>query len=175
MGELQAEAMSIEYGWNAVSIIRPSNVYGSWDNFDPNTAMVIPSLIARIVAGENPLTVWGDGSAIRDFVHARDVARAMLFAVQNEIRVPMNIGSGIGISIKEITEIFKRIIPELKIEWNPDKPKGDDSRVMDMSRLDSAGFKNMISLDNGINETLNWYRGNTDKSGLRYNAFNEGR
>ena len=82
MGELQAEAYAIEYGWERISIVRPANVYGPFDNFDPGSAMVIPSLINRATSGENPLLVWGDGSQIRDFVHADDVARGMLVVVE---------------------------------------------------------------------------------------------
>ena len=64
--ELQAEAYRIQYGWNTISIVRPANVYGPYDNFDPENAMVTPSLIKRILDGERPLTVWGDGESIRD-------------------------------------------------------------------------------------------------------------
>ena len=81
MGELQAEAYKIEYGWDKISIVRPANVYGPYDNFDPANAMVIPSLIYRALDGEAPLTVWGDGTPIRDFIHARDVARGMMLMV----------------------------------------------------------------------------------------------
>jgi GDP-L-fucose synthase len=78
MGELQAEAYQIEYGWEDVYIVRPANIYGPYDNFDPANAMVIPSLVRRALDGENPFVVWGDGSTIRDFLHARDCARGML-------------------------------------------------------------------------------------------------
>ena len=91
MGELQAEAYKIEHNWNNISIVRPANVYGPFDNFDPKNAMVIPSLIHRISSGENPLLVWGDGSPIRDFIHARDVAHGMLMAVYKEIDIPINL------------------------------------------------------------------------------------
>ena len=67
MGELQAQAYEIQYKWDKISIVRPANVYGPYDNFDPENAMVIPSLINRATSGERPLTVWGDGSPIRDF------------------------------------------------------------------------------------------------------------
>ena len=77
IGELQAQAYSIQYGWDRVSIVRPANVYGPFDNFDPENAMVVPSLIRK--AHENPsLDVWGDGSPVRDFIHSRDVALGML-------------------------------------------------------------------------------------------------
>src|SRR3990167_6602210 len=84
MGELQAETYKIEYGWDKIAIVRPANVYGPHDNFDPVNSMVIPSLIARVVEGENPLKVWGDGSEIRDFIHARDVAAGMILAMEKK-------------------------------------------------------------------------------------------
>ncbi|MEK6880563.1 MAG: NAD-dependent epimerase/dehydratase family protein, partial [Nanoarchaeota archaeon] len=81
MGELQAEAYKIEYGWDKISIVRPANVYGDYDNFDLETGMVVPSLIKRAVDGEDPRVVWGYGSPIRDFIHAKDVARRMMIVV----------------------------------------------------------------------------------------------
>ena len=84
MGELQAQAYDIEYGWKNISVVRPANVYGPFDNFDPHNAMVIPSLIHRAVNEAGPLKVWGDGTAIRDFIHAEDVARGMMVYGESE-------------------------------------------------------------------------------------------
>ena len=173
MGELHLEANKIEYGWNSTYIVRPANVYGNWDNFDPETAMVIPSLIARISAGENPLKVWGDGSAIRDFVHAHDVARAMIFVVENGINEPVNIGSGVGVSIKEIAESLARINKGLEIVWDTDKPQGDLKRILDMSKLETYGFKNTVSLDEGLRKVSNWFNKQDKTKSEKYNAFKE--
>jgi len=173
MGELHLEANKIEYGWNSTYIVRPANVYGNWDNFDPETAMVIPSLIARISAGENPLKVWGDGSAIRDFVHAHDVARAMIFVVENGINEPVNIGSGVGVSIREIAESLARINKGLEIVWDTDKPQGDLKRILDMSKLETYGFKNTVSLDEGLRKVSNWFNKQDKTKSEKYNAFKE--
>ena len=173
MGELQAEAMQIEFGWSGIRIVRPANVYGPWDNFDHKTAMVIPSLIARIASGENPLAVWGDGSAVRDFIHAQDVALAMLVVMESSEARPVNIGSGLGISIKQITEIFKSFLPNLEFAWDTSKPTGDKKRLMDISRLNSLGFLPGKSLNEGIQETFEWYTKNSKKLNGRYNAFRE--
>tara|TARA_B100000315_G_scaffold256493_2_gene302540 strand:+ start:4498 stop:4857 length:360 start_codon:yes stop_codon:yes gene_type:complete len=70
----QADANRIEYGWDCVSIVRPTNGYGPYDNFDPNVTMVIPSLIAMCNGWANPLVVWGDGEVVMDFIHAKNVA-----------------------------------------------------------------------------------------------------
>jgi GDP-L-fucose synthase len=174
MGELQAEAYKIEYGWDKISIVRPANVYGPYDNFDPNNAMVIPSLIRRVLDGENPLVVWGDGSPIRDFIYAEDVARGMLLAVEQGINEPINLGSGQGVSIKELTEIIaKEVSPTIKIEWDESKPKGDAKRLMDMTRAKAYGFEPKVTIQQGIQNTIQWYLSNKDDIHNRYNAFTE--
>jgi len=175
MGELQAEAYKIEYGWDKISIVRPANVYGPYDNFDPANAMVIPSLIKRAMDGEKPLTVWGDGSPIRDFIHARDVARGMMLAVEKGINEPINLGSGTGVTIKDIAEIIAANIPggPIEINWDITKPKGDAKRLMDMARANSYGFAPEISIEEGIKETIAWYAKNNDAIDNRYNAFTE--
>ncbi|MBC8428597.1 NAD-dependent epimerase/dehydratase family protein [bacterium] len=157
MGELQAKAYEIEYGWKNYSIIRPANVYGSYDNFGEHS-MVIPSLIkkAKGAGVSGTLSVWGDGSPIRDFVHAKDVARGMIFAVENEITEPLNLGSGNGVSIAQIaSSIAARF--KCGIEFDKTKPSGDSKRLMDMSRTYSYGFKNSITIDVGLEETIRWY------------------
>ena len=174
MGELQAEAYRIEYGWNDIYIVRPANVYGPYDNFDPDNAMVIPSLIKRALDGENPLVVWGDGTPIRDFIHAKDIARGMTLVMQNDITQPVNLGSGNGVSISEIVEIIVNNMEEKpKVVWNTLKPSGDKRRLMDISRAKSIGFEPIISIKEGIKEVMDWYKENRDVVGKRYNVFKE--
>lgn len=175
MGELQAEAYKIEYGWDKISIVRPANVYGPYDNFDPENAMVIPSLIYRAVSGERPLTVWGDGSPIRDFIHARDVARGMMMAVEQGINEPINLGSGTGVTIKQVAEMVAKHTPGGPIElvWDADKPKGDAKRLMDMARAAKYGFQCEVSIEQGIRETIEWYVANKGDADKRYIAFND--
>ena len=155
MGELQCHAYEKQYGQGKCSIVRPANVYGSYDNFDLDSAMVIPSLIRKAFSND-VLEVWGDGSAIRDFVHARDVARGMIFAVKNKITQPINLGSGDEISIKRIAEIVADKA-NVQIKWDTTKPKGDPRRVFDMSRAASYGFYPEISIEEGVKETIQWY------------------
>lgn len=173
--ELQAEAYKIEHGWDKISIVRPANVYGPFDNFDPENAMVIPSLITRATGGEDPLTVWGDGSPIRDFIHAKDVARGMMLAVENGINEPINLGSGAGVTIKEVAEAVAKGVPNgpLPIVWDTTKPKGDAKRLMDTARAKSYGFECQISLEDGIKETIEWYLNNKGQINNRYNAFTD--
>lgn len=172
MGELQAEAYRIEYGWDTFSIVRPANVYGPYDNYDLDTGMVIPSLIRRSVEGENPLRVWGDGSPIRDFIHAHDVARGMIFAVENRIREPLNLGSGVGTSVREVVEIIvSNLDSKPEVAWDLTRPSGDKRRILDMSRAKAFGFEPAISIDQGIADTMNWYRENRRIAGDRYSVF----
>lgn len=172
--ELQAEAYRIEYGWNGVSIVRPANVYGPYDNFDPANAMVIPSLIRRIADGENPLVVWGDGSAERDFVHARDVARGMMLVVAKGVTEPVNLGSGRSTTIREVVELAAAAAPQRpEIRWDTSKPAGDKKRVMDVARARAHGFAPEIGIAEGIRSTFAWYLEHRQQADRRYNAFND--
>ena len=172
MGELQAEAYAIQYGWDRISIVRPANVYGPYDNFDPANAMVIPSLIRRALSGENPLVVWGDGSPVRDFIHARDVARGMMLIMEKGYTKPVNLGSGVGITIRDLVDIVvANLAPRPKVVWDSSKPAGDKRRVMDMSRARSIGFEPQVSFHEGIREVMEWYRQNKDAAAKRYNVF----
>lgn len=172
MGELQAEAYSIEYGWNKCSIVRPGNVYGKYDSFLDETTMVIPSLIKRAVNGESPLLAWGDGSPIRDFIHANDVARGMMMVVEHGITQPVNLGCGAGVSIKELAETIAKIVGTT-VEWLTDKPNGDAKRILDITRATAIGWKPEISLYDGLKDLIDWYKVNKDKPDGRYCSFSE--
>ncbi len=172
MGELQAEAYRIEHGWERIAIVRPSNVYGPYDNFESENAMVIPSLVKRAVAGENPMTVWGDGSAERDFIHARDVARGMLLVAERMPCHPVNLGSGEGVSIRRLVEIIVGNLPTKPgIRWDLSKPVGDRRRVMDMNRARSLGFEPSIGLEEGIRDVMDWYGQSRRRLPKRYDVF----
>lgn len=172
MCELQAEAYKIEYNWRNISIVRPANVFGPFDNFDPQNAMVIPSLIHRALNEEGPLKVWGDGSPIRDFIHARDVAKGMMACIKKGVTEPINLGSGGGISIKTVAEIIAKLSNK-GIEWDPSKPSGDKLRIMDTRRAESYGIRSVISIEEGIRETFDWYKNNKQLAASRYNSFTE--
>jgi GDP-L-fucose synthase len=174
VGELQAEAYAIEYGWKQTSIVRPANIYGPYDNFDPANAMVVPSLIRRALSGEDPLTVWGDGSPIRDFIHAEDVARGMMLAVEKGITEPINLGSGKGVTIKQLVDIIVSHLPKRpQVVWDTSKPAGDKKRLMDMTRARKYGFEPQISFDRGIAGVIEWYLKNKAEVGKRYNVFDQ--
>ena len=174
MGELQAQAYEIQYKWDKISIVRPANVYGPYDNFDPENAMVIPSLINRASSGERPLTVWGDGSPIRDFIYSDDVADGMIEVVKQGYNKPINLGSGSGVTIKEIaTSISEKMPDECQIIWDTSKPSGDKMRIMNTKRAESLGIKPKTSLDKGIEITIEWYEEHSSKNHDKYNAFKD--
>lgn len=173
VGELLVEASRVEYRWDNVTIVRPANVYGPYDNFESENAMVVPSLIKRIVNGENPLRVWGDGSAIRDLVHTRDVAGGIALIMEKNPALPVNLGSGKGYSIRELVEVILKNVDEVpKIEWDLSKARGDRIRVMDISRAKELGWSPKISLEDGVRETLEWYKENKKIADKRYDIFN---
>ena len=172
MCELQAEAYRIEYGWTRVSIVRPANVYGPFDNFDPENAMVIPSLIHRAATVDGLLTVWGDGTPIRDFIHADDVAKGMMKVVELGVSEPVNLGSGSGVSIREVAETIARLLGK-SVEWDTSKPSGDRMRIMDTRRAERLGIRPIISLEDGIMQTIEWYERNRSVASMRYNSFTE--
>lgn len=171
MGELQTETYKIQYGFDRFSIVRPANVFGSYDNFNPANAMVIPSLIRK--AQENDiLEVWGDGTPIRDFIYADDVAKGMIFAVENKITKPLNLGSGIGYTIKEVVDlVVKHSGKDLEVKWLSDKPNGDQKRLFDMSTAKSYGWEIEIGLEDGIKKTTEWFLNNKEILDKRYNPF----
>ncbi len=174
VGELQAEAYEIQYKWDKISIVRPANVYGPFDNFNPDNAMVIPSLINRAIGGERPLTVWGDGSPIRDFIYSSDVASGMIKVMETGYNKPINLGSGDGVTIKEIAETISELMPDqCEIIWDTSKPLGDKKRIMNTSRAESLGIKPKISLREGIKKTIEWYQNKGDSLQVRYNAFTD--
>lgn len=160
IGEVQAESYLLEYGWLAPKIVRPSNVYGPYDDFNPKTAQVIPALIARMVGGENPIKIWGDGSAIRDFIFVDDVVEGMLLALENAPPcVPINLGNGKGVTIKKIAQTIANATgTKAKLRWDINKPTGDPVRILSTGRAENLlHFKAKTSLENGIKKTVEWY------------------
>jgi len=170
-GELELEAHRVQYGWKNTAIVRPANVYGPFDNFDSPNAMVVPSLIKRAVSGESPLVVYGDGSQIRDFIHARDLAKGMLLAAKNSAPC-INLGSGMGVTIRELVRIIvNNLASKPEVQFDASKPSGDQKRVLDISKARALGFKPEIYLEQGIKETMEWYVANQEKTRNRYDIF----
>lgn len=175
MCELQAEAYSTEYNWDNVTIVRPANVYGPYDNFGEDNAMVIPMLINKAYKAKKEFIVWGNGKPVRDLVFSEDVAEAMLHLMFKEIRGPINIGTGKGISIKDVANIIARNIKNYKLEikWDKTKPTGDKKRLMDIKKLKSTGFNKVTPAEIGIKKTIKWFLQNKNHKTKKYNSFEE--
>ena len=135
------------------------------DNFEPRTSHVIPALIRKVVeaqqAGRDAITVWGSGTASREFLFVRDAARAVVMATADyNAGDPVNIGSGCEISIRELAETICNLCQfEGGINWDPSKPDGQPRRCLDTTRaLDLFGFKATTDIRAGLLETIDWYR-----------------
>ena len=155
IGEMNVEAYVKQNNWNKCSIVRPANVYGPNDNFG-KWSMVDPSLIKKAMEND-VLEVWGDGSPIRDLIYTDDVAKGMIHMVENQVTEPVNLGSGDGVTIKEVADIIASYF-QLDIEWDETKPMGDSKRLMSTERAESFGFTPQTSLENGIVKTIQWYK-----------------
>src|SRR5712671_3202490 len=134
MAEKLIEAQRVQHGFEGATIVRPVNTYGPHDNFNTRTALVIPALIRRMLDGEDPFVVWGDGSAIRDFLYIDDAVDGMLLAYQHGLgRGPFNLGSGRGYSIRELVDAIvasSGLTPT--VEWDESKPAGESRKVADI-------------------------------------------
>jgi GDP-L-fucose synthase len=173
MAELQLQAYRQQYGLDW-AVVRPCNVYGPGDNFDPNNAMVIPTLMMRIHRGENPVVVWGDGSAIRDFAYTRDVAMGTIQALYYGTRGDfVNLGSGVGYSIRQLVETLREFL-DFNYEFDATKPAGFPRRVMDISRArEWIHYEPQTSLRQGLEETWNWFQQNQDEYLQKQNYFKD--
>jgi GDP-L-fucose synthase len=172
MAEMQIKAYQVQYNLEDYSIVRPCNVYGPGDNFDPDNAMVIPSLMSRIRSGENPMRIWGDGSAIRDFAFSRDVAKgtiqALFYGTKGRY---LNLGSGKAITIKELVKTLNSFL-DFKYEFDISKSSGWPKRLMDISLAkEMINYNPTTSLLDGLKETWDWFLENKDEHMFKKNYF----
>ncbi|MBN1188427.1 MAG: NAD-dependent epimerase/dehydratase family protein, partial [Dehalococcoidales bacterium] len=158
MAELQVQAYKIQYGLENIAIVRPCNVYGPGDNFDPDNAMVIPSLMYRIFKKENPVLVWGDGSAVRDFAYSRDVAEGVIQALYYGTGGGfVNLGSGKGYTVRELVETLHSFL-DFNYQFDTTKSGGFPRRVMDISLArEKIHYNPSTTLQAGLEETWNWF------------------
>jgi len=154
LGELQLDCFETHYGLKNYSIVRPANIYGEYDEFGEEST-VIASLVKKGYH-DDLLSVWGDGTPIRDFIHAEDVARGILMSYENQITEPINLGSGDGVRIKDIASIVATHYGK-EIEYDVSKPNGDNKRLMDMTRANSYGFYPEVDLETGIKRVIKYY------------------
>lgn len=144
-----------------VALCRPTAIYGRYDNFDSKTSHVIPSLIRRIVAKENPIIVWGTGQEKRDFLHVTDLVRGCLLLLEkNATCDPVNIGYGEAITIENVVKIIQKAANHENVDviYDDSKPSSLAIRMVDTAKAKRIlGFEPIITLESGIQDTVNWY------------------
>ena len=160
----QSKAYRQQYGFNAVHLLM-INLYGPRDNFDLETSHVIPALIRKFVDAKKEnrpeVAAWGDGSPTREFIYAGDAAEAIVLAAEKyESSEPVNIGSGMEISIKDLTEVIAKLVGyEGKIVWDITKPNGQPRRCLDVSKAkEYFGYAAKVKFEEGLKKTIEWYR-----------------
>jgi GDP-L-fucose synthase len=161
---VQCQAYRDQYGFNGVYLL-PVNLYGPGDNFDPNTSHVIPALIKKFVdaaaRGEPEVEVWGTGAATREFLYVDDAAEGIVLAAERyDGREPVNLGSGMEISIRELAELIATETGYAgRLVWDSSKPDGQPRRALDVSRAEGLfGFRARVDFVEGLRRTIEWYR-----------------
>ena len=169
---VQSQTYREQYGFNSIFLL-PVNLYGPRDNFDLETSHVIPALIRKCLEakqrGDDHIVVWGDGSPTREFLYATDAAEGILLATERyNDSAPVNIGSSFEISIRELAETIARLTGfEGRIKWDTSKPNGQPRRKLDVSRAKALfGFESQTGFEEGLRETIAWYREHADSSEL---------
>jgi GDP-L-fucose synthase len=145
----------------SVTILRPTNIYGPYDNFSGRNTQVIPSLIKTFNETPPPYVVWGDGNQTRDFIYVKDVSRAIVDLIAREhLDGPFNIGSGVGIKIRDLASVIARFfgVPKGNIVYDASKPVNVMYRVADITYAkQKLGFSPLYNLRQGLKETIKWY------------------
>lgn len=164
-GITMCQSYNKQYGTNFISVM-PTNLYGPNDNFDLENSHVLPALIRKFHEAKEKstpeVTLWGTGSAKREFLHVDDVAQACLFLMNSyDNSEIVNIGTGMDISIKTLVNIIKKKVGyKGKIIWDTEKPDGTPRKLLNVKKINKLGWKYTIKLDEGINSTYKWFKKN---------------
>ena len=160
------QAYRMQYGLNGIYLL-PVNLYGPGDNFDLQSSHVIPALIRKFVEaqrnGQGVIEAWGTGSASREFLHVEDCARGIVYATLHyNAPDPVNLGAGREITIRDLTNLIAKLAGfKGEIRWDPSKPDGQPRRCLDTTKAEKLfGFKARIHLEDGLAQTIDWYRKN---------------
>jgi len=163
---VMSESYRAQYGMNS-AVVYPVNLYGPRDNFDLHTSHVIPALIRKCVsariAGARSIELWGDGTPTREFLYADDAARGILLAAERyDSSEPVNLGTGIDISIRDLATLIARQAGfNGSFIWDETKPNGQPKRQLDVTRArERFGFVAEIPFDEGIRRTIDYYEQN---------------
>jgi len=160
-GIMMCQAYRQQYGFNAISLM-PTNLYGPNDNFDLETSHVLPAMIAKFhnaTQNNGSVNLWGDGSAMREFLHVDDLAEACYICMQvyNESE-HINVGTGEDVRIWELANIISEVVGfSGEISWDFTKPNGTLRKVLNVDKIKSFGWQPIIRLYDGIQKTYKWY------------------
>lgn len=166
-GILQIQAVRRQYGLPWISAM-PTNLYGPGDNFSPKGSHVLPALIRRYdearASGAGSVTNWGTGTPRREFLHVDDMASACLHLLEHyDGPEQVNVGTGSDVTIKEIADTIAHVVGFTgDTEWDTSKPDGTPQKLLDVSKLATAGWTAQIGLEEGLRSTVEWYRENAD-------------
>ena len=162
---VQGQSYREQYGFNAIHLM-PVNLYGPGDHFDLETSHVIPALIRKCLEakerGEPEIVCWGDGTPTREFLYVEDAAEAIVLAAERyDGPEPVNVGSGMEISIKDLVHLVAQLTGfQGNVVWDPTKPNGQPRRSVDTQRAErSFGFRARTSFEEGLRRTIEWHRG----------------
>ncbi|MDN4645138.1 GDP-L-fucose synthase family protein [Arthrobacter sp. PsM3] len=164
-GIMHVQATRRQYGLPWISAM-PTNLYGPGDNFSPDGSHVLPALIRRYDqaarSGAATVTNWGTGSPRREFLHVDDMATACLHLLEHyDGPSQVNVGTGTDVTVKELASAVAEAVGyQGNIEWDTSKPDGTPRKLLDVSMLAEAGWTASIGLNEGIRETVQWYRAN---------------
>jgi GDP-L-fucose synthase len=161
-GEIQC-ALYARFTEMRIAIVRAGNAYGSNDNFELDSSHVVPALIHKAVVGKPPFVLWGSGKTERDFIHSSDIARGGLFllerAVPNQCE-PINIATGKTVTIEELARLILELVGRggEPIIYDPSAPPAAPAKRIHVGKMRALGFKPMLSLEEGLRQTIAWYR-----------------
>lgn len=156
------EALREQYGTRYVALM-PTNLYGPNDNFDLDSSHVVPAMIRKFheakVRGDEPVTLWGSGKPRREFLHVKDLAEAIVFAVENDMKDGLyNVGTGKDLSVNELAKLIQQIVGHKgTILWDESKPDGTPRKLLDVSKIHSVGWRHTTELQEGIEDTYRWF------------------
>ncbi|GAA1469871.1 GDP-L-fucose synthase family protein [Microbacterium thalassium] len=162
-GILHTQAVRRQYGLPWISAM-PTNLYGPNDNFSPKGSHVLPALIRRYdeaaACGAPSVTNWGTGTPRREFLHSDDMADAVMHLMEHyDGPEQVNVGTGTDVTIREIAETIADVVGYTgETEWDASKPDGTPQKLLDVSKLAEAGWTAKISLAEGLERTVAWYR-----------------
>ncbi len=162
-----------QYGCNFVSAM-PTNLYGPGDNFDLETSHVLPAMIRKFAEADGPVTLWGDGSPMREFLYVDDLADALVYLLEHVDAQRMrevspdyfvNVGTGTDVTVRELAETIASVVGwQGELVWDTSRPNGTPRKLLDVSKLATLGWKSKTSLREGIERTVEWYRANAARA-----------